>query len=464
MVAVAIVALAARSPDGSGLPAKSNVAPPADSKSFIVHEWGTFTGFAGSDGVHIPFNTNIGGDLPSFVVNRRDHAMRDDPAAKQAMLFTKWGGMAALQRMETPVLYFYADQPKDVSVRVDFPQGTLTEFYPPVQEISPPFGFAPGEPWTRAPAQKNLASLEGSTIGHNMRIAVETVIARGAAADPFIDWGRVRIIPKPTVDELKQIPPVTEQRQHYDLARETDSALVQITDPKGNVHADKFLFYRGLGNFTLPVSLQARGNDRFELRSSGATPISAAFLLHSDVSGAIRFTSIRGVSGTQSIVLPPAVRTQSELSEAIAQALIAEGLYEKEARAMVRTWQADWLAERGTRLLYIVPRPVTDSLLPLRMEPTPKESVRVLVGRIDILQPELEARMLSAMKRVATGGPGALTEQEVREFDSLGRFLYPGLKHVAELTGDEKAAQFVQVVYEATARRKAAMNEAAKPK
>src|SRR4051794_18805465 len=90
-VAVAIVALAARSPEGSGTPGKAIAPPAASPASFVVHEWGTFTGFAGSDSVHVPFNTNIGGDLPSFVVNRRDHGTRDDPGARQAMLFSKWG-------------------------------------------------------------------------------------------------------------------------------------------------------------------------------------------------------------------------------------------------------------------------------------------------------------------------------------------------------------------------------------
>src|SRR5688500_17082318 len=62
-------------PGPSGSPAKGQ---PANEK-FAVHEWGTFTGFAGSDGVHLAFGTNLGGDLPPFVLSRRTQAIRDNP-------------------------------------------------------------------------------------------------------------------------------------------------------------------------------------------------------------------------------------------------------------------------------------------------------------------------------------------------------------------------------------------------
>ena len=32
--------------------------------------------------------------------------------------------------METPVIYFYSKEPQTVDVRVDFPQGIITEWYP----------------------------------------------------------------------------------------------------------------------------------------------------------------------------------------------------------------------------------------------------------------------------------------------------------------------------------------------
>ena len=38
------------------------------------------------------------------------------------------------------------------------------------------------------------------------------------------------------------------------------------------------------------------------------------------------------------------------------RSMVDEGLYEKEARAMVATWKGSWLDEPGTRVLYLLPR------------------------------------------------------------------------------------------------------------
>src|SRR5689334_21354618 len=40
----------------------------------IVHEWGTFTGFSGADGVQLEFRPNIANELPKFVETRLRHA------------------------------------------------------------------------------------------------------------------------------------------------------------------------------------------------------------------------------------------------------------------------------------------------------------------------------------------------------------------------------------------------------
>ena len=56
------------------------------------------------------------------------------------------------------------------------------------------------------------------------------------------------------------------------------------------------------------------------------------------------------------------------------RALVEQGLYEKEARAMVNTWQDQWFAEEGTRVLYLLPRAWTDRTLPLQVSPRPTAS------------------------------------------------------------------------------------------
>lgn len=79
------------------------------------------------------------------------------------------------------------------------------------------------------------------------------------------------------------------------------------------------------------------------------------------------------------------------LAADMVQALKAEGLYEKEALAMVKTWRDSWFIEQGTRLFYLLPQEKTDELLPLTITPRPDEVVRVMVGRLEIMRPEHSA-------------------------------------------------------------------------
>jgi hypothetical protein len=108
------------------------------------------------------------------------------------------------------------------------------------------------------------------------------------------------------------------------------------------------------------------------------------------------------------------------LGSAIEKELIAAGLYEREARAMVKTWDHAWFREDGTRILYILPRTRTDALLPLTVSPQPSEVVRVIVGRHDFLTPEQESVAEVEVARIKKA-QAELAEAEA-EMAKLGRF------------------------------------------
>src|SRR5206468_2156115 len=96
----------------------------------------------------------------------------------------------------------------------------------------------------------------------------------------WLRWGKIRLIPTAqAVDPRTGIDPLIRkiepgENPHYAYARETDSATIQLTDPAmTNTYREKFLFYRGVGNFDLPVFLTSRGEGRFVLTHSGKTPL-----------------------------------------------------------------------------------------------------------------------------------------------------------------------------------------------
>jgi hypothetical protein len=416
-------------PTSSSDPQLRAAARPAGD-GLIVHEWGTFTSFSGSDGVRLEFRPLVDEDLPPFVLDRFLQSGVPN-------LFSK-SEVRVRMRMETPVTYFYTDRERDVNVRVSFPEGLLTEFFPPVARMEPSYKLF------------ERPSLKGSSL----------------------DWGEIHLIPASCLQARVEDPqrrrllesllpagltPVADERFHYGHARDTDSALVHVHRPKPHTKTatlapagdffEKFLFYRGVGNFDLPLKLTADGDGAFTLTNSGDDPIRSLFLI--DVEGqAVRFAAFEQIAagGKLKLVQSAEPGTIDALADAVQGALVAEGLYEKEALAMVKTWRSSWFGETGTRLLYVVPRPITDVLLPLEISPLPEDTVRVLVGRMEIMTPEEESRIAAMLQRSATERQKELetataTGQAANyagppELTSLGRLAEPALARVRMTSKD----------------------------
>src|SRR4026208_1094503 len=80
--------------------------------------WGTFTSVQGADGIQLEWNPLVTTDLPKFVYDRnRPHPGGRRPAFRE---FASKSAFVTLQRMETPVIYFYADEEVTVDVKVRF--------------------------------------------------------------------------------------------------------------------------------------------------------------------------------------------------------------------------------------------------------------------------------------------------------------------------------------------------------
>jgi len=208
----------------------------------VVHEWGTFTSVAGSDGALLDWRPLATTDLPSFVYTLSESRRGDGLRARTGAECKSCGHVecgcgdkcsprgdgeclccktctTAKMRMETPVLYFYPSREMDVSVKVAFPKGLITEWYPQARSVSP--------------ALNAKTELQG--------------VAGGA-----IDWGTVRVLTRG-----EGSLPVEAGDNHYYAARETDSALVRVCTARSEQgrakpELEKFLFYRGVGNFDLP--------------------------------------------------------------------------------------------------------------------------------------------------------------------------------------------------------------------
>lgn len=121
---------------------------PPDETGLTVHEWGTFTSIAGDDGKSVSWMPLDGPtDLPCFVY-RFEHGAK--------------ANLAGTVRMETPVMYFYGPGAMAADVRIGFPNGFITEWYPKASRVSTYLGsgIPPRGPDVRQPRGNEADSIE----------------------------------------------------------------------------------------------------------------------------------------------------------------------------------------------------------------------------------------------------------------------------------------------------------------
>ena len=77
--------------------------------------------------------------------------------------------------------------------------------------------------------------------------------------------------------------------------------------------------------------------------------------------------------------------------------------------------------DEGTRVLYTVAEPMTNELLPIKIDPKPDQIVRVLIGRHDLLTPERE-REVDLLVKQLNGPSNPAAEAAERLMNQLGRY------------------------------------------
>jgi hypothetical protein len=307
--------------------------PPA----LTVHEWGTFTSVAGADGMPLEWLPLAApSDLPWFVERNRINVKVSVPGTV---------------RMETPVLYFYASRDTTVDVSVRFRTGVITEWFP-------------------------HATVELSHSCHENALT-------GVCSEGTIRWRSVKVSPG-AVENF----PFDNRPSHYFTARRTSANPLQ-----SGVDAEKFLFYRGVGRFALPLAATIDSFGNVTLRQYGRHGVDDV-VLFANYGGRITYSVRRVIDGQVS--LDPLVTEQTPARE-IERMLLASGMYPDEAAAMIESWQDSWFDE-GTRLFYIVPRATIDAILPLEIVPRPSEVARAFVGRMELFTRVEEEAITDALR------------------------------------------------------------------
>jgi hypothetical protein len=373
----------------SGHSTASGVQPTSE---LVAHEWGTFTSVQSSIGETMEGMAHEDEPLPKFVHGRSDTAEGKCAPMKKQLEFCPKG---VTQKMETPVIYFYGDV-KDVTVTVGFPKGIISQWYPQAASFLP--------------------SVNPNQIG--------------AVAGGSMTWS---VLLDPTLSD-KDFPYVPADDIWAPSRKVASVPLRMVPSAKAPEEKERFIFYRGLGSFDTALRIKSTGPNSIAVFNESAQPIVATYVLtvSPDLSKG-RVMSLGGIPANgkiDSYLMGKDTNMAGFVSVAkslVKQGLVDSGLTDDESQAMVDTWEKSYFKNPGTRVLYILPREWTEAILPIKISPQPKELVRTLVGRVEVMTLGEEQQVVSTIKAYT------VDQDKSKALAALGRFAEPKLRRGCQL-------------------------------
>jgi hypothetical protein len=334
-----------------------------------AHEWGTFTSIADRNGEAVEWSTlNGSADLPSFIEHINSAFFK--------------AGLRGTVRMETPVLYFYSPHETTVSVKAVFSKGLMTEWYPRASHVEP-------DP-KKAPGVRDFQRRHG-----NGSIAWDSVTVSPNLAPSF---------------PRGSLPGDGGDNQYY-AARETSAAPLVVKTNAGD-QQEKFLFYRGVSSSSIPISAAVSSQGQLRIRNLAQQEIPSVIMFERR-GDKLGYRLGGAVPGEMTLDPPELTATPDSLNRDLEDVLTSQGLYPDEAHAMIETWRQSWF-EEGSRLFYIVPGDFLNAILPLTVNPVPRQTVRVFVGRLELITPATT----QAMEKI-------LAAHDLAGLQKYSRFLQP---------------------------------------
>ncbi|MEZ5304372.1 MAG: hypothetical protein R3F11_27580 [Verrucomicrobiales bacterium] len=332
-----------------------------------AHEWGTFTTVSGSDGKLLPGLEVEEEALPFFVAGFPGLGGFNKGFGEVPIL-------AATVKMETPVIYFYADnrEPIAASVKVGFEGGSISQWFPQRSggEESP-VKFAPADPAVPNRLQP---------------LPVDFAQSRHGSAE----W-EFEILPQGEADPILALKPG--EIPAWVHPRGPESNLIRNA---ADGAVENYIFYRGIGNFEIPVTMSFEGDGVLVLKPEAAIGFALAYEMDESRrcrilwKGELKSGSTARIDASpEAVPFQPEPALRPDLYAAMAGGLREAGLTGEEASAMLRTWWLSYMDRPGVRVFWVAPRAFTDQILPLAIDPAPAELERVIPYRAGSSVPEL---------------------------------------------------------------------------
>jgi len=308
-----------------------------ENSPFIAHAWGTFTTLQRSNGDRLNGLFKDEEVLPLFVRNISFQYWDTYLDSKGYYSGTILRNVSV--KMETPVIYFYSDKERQVQVNVEFEGGSISQWYP---------GRTSGEVDPELPV---------------INFAVERT--------GWIKWDATILAPGDQSQYTSN--PILETPQ-WVRPRATQSNLIRGID--GNV--EKFLFYRGIGNFEVPLKVEFNVESNLVLTNGGNEALKFVMVYEKKKGQTAKVWWSGEMAGKYTKVVPRSniAGSDEELENDLKEfenALVDAGLYRDEARAMLETWKESYFEREGLKVFWVAPSAFTDQILPLKISPVPEK-------------------------------------------------------------------------------------------
>ncbi len=395
---------------------------------FAVHEWGVFTVF---------------NDLKYANANRKaewaslpDFFYRQFPSVR-----LKWEPAA----WDKPLIHFYCTRP---TLKVDL-------------KVT----FADGAPVAWWPCCANPVDQGGG----RMPKGGETPVFRSLQWSAWLGE-RVYIPAGPFGDQRAPQP-----AKEFDLpagswlleARLKGASLVSVAGSKvqrgrpwasTQTETERFIYYDGLVPAPNGLRCVAAAKDSVTVRNAGEFPIRDLFVVDrrtarsrtmafAHVVESIALGAERQVSLT-ALSAPDAVTTARE---AVKKALVAAGLFEAEAAAILKIWDQGFLGAPGVTAFYLLPQAEYDRMLPLETKPAPKKLVRVGIALHPqfAIEPELTQQAERLIAQLGDGDPGK-RDAAAKELAQLGPVAWRLVRQAIQKAPASDAAKRMGEILKAT--------------
>ena len=283
--------------------------------------------------------------------------------------------------METPVIYFYADEPLEAQVTVGWKGGSISQWYPRRSSGESPPAIRSASNSPEATAFQRAGGIDFDQPYKGSITWDLTVGAKG-------DYDQAEVFKgNETISWLHPRIPGT--------------SLLTAGEK-----SESYLFYRGIGQLESGLTFSIDNDETLQITNTFPHDIPFVMVFQNNHFQVSSQSFTHGIQSQKSLTcaLPGLTHHeknwQAQIYQEMREGLVASGLFEAEAEGMIQTWWRSYFANPSfagcPRVFWVMPTAQVDELLPLSITPRPDKLTRVLVGRAEILTPSAEEQLLSS--------------------------------------------------------------------